>query len=95
MKRVAALIALLFIHLIAFAAKEEQRLDLTGNWVGISSLDTVCVETCLETPEEHYQMLKSHLLEAGAQGQLPVAEMDARLLNGYALLPRPSSITGL
>lgn len=54
------------------------------------------------------------MLEAGAQGHLPVAEMDARLraasatrravqqaakaarlLNGYALLPRSSSITGL
>lgn len=29
--------------------------------------------------EEHYQSVKAHLLEAGAQGLLPVTEMDARL----------------
>jgi len=37
------------------------------------------IEACLQTLEEHYQLLKSHLLEAGVQGRLPVVEMDARL----------------
>jgi len=43
--------------------QEEAHLDASG----------------LQTLEAHYQALKSHLLEAGAGGQLPVAEMDARL----------------
>lgn len=33
----------------------------------------------LQALEEDYQALKSRLLEAGAQGRMPVAEMDARL----------------
>ena len=37
------------------------------------------VEVGLHALEEHYQALKSRLLESGAQGHLPVAEMDARL----------------
>lgn len=37
------------------------------------------VEPGLHALEEHYQALKSHLLEAGAQGLMPVVEMDARL----------------
>lgn len=41
--------------------------------------DGAAVSLALQTLEEHYQSLKSKLLEAGAQGQLPVAEMDARL----------------
>ncbi|MDP2694433.1 MAG: Na/Pi symporter [Gallionella sp.] len=100
-----------------FAAQAEALLDAVDSEKALPEIipiDTVCVETCLETMEERYQILKSHLLEAGAQGQLPVADMDARLrvasathravqqaakaarlLNGYALLPRSSSITGL
>ena len=100
-----------------FAAQAEALLDAVDSEKALPEIipiDTVCVETCLETLEGHYQTLKSHLLEAGAQSQLPVAEMDAhlraasatrravqqaakaaRLLNGYALLPRSSSITGL
>jgi len=42
------------------------------------------VETGLQTLEEHGQMLKAHLLEAGAQGHLPVPEMDARLRSASA-----------
>ncbi|MDP2794523.1 MAG: Na/Pi cotransporter family protein [Sulfurisoma sp.] len=37
------------------------------------------VETGLHSLEGGYQMLKTELLEAGAQGRLPVANMDARL----------------
>lgn len=100
-----------------FAAQAEALLDAVDSDKALPEIipiDTVCIETCLDTMEERYQILKSHLLEAGAQGQLPVAEMDARLraasathravqqaakaarlLNGYALLPRSSSSTGL
>ena len=41
--------------------------------------DTSLVETGLQDLEGSYQSLKSWLLAAGAQGRLPVAEMDARL----------------
>lgn len=100
-----------------FAAQAEALLDavdLDKAPPEIMPNGVVRIETCLDTMEERYQILKSHLLEAGAQNQLPVAEMDARLraasatrravqqaakaarlLNGYALLPRSSSITGL
>ena len=37
------------------------------------------VENGLQSLEGDYQMLKVELLEAGAQGRLPVADMDARL----------------
>jgi phosphate:Na+ symporter len=35
--------------------------------------------------EGDYQMLKAELLEAGTQGHLPVADMDARLRAASAL----------
>ena len=43
------------------------------------------IEAGLQTLEAHYQVLKSHLLEAGARGNLPVAEMDARLRAASAI----------
>ncbi len=43
------------------------------------------VETGLEILERNYQKLKAELLEAGAQGRLPVADMDARLRAASAI----------
>jgi len=43
------------------------------------------VEPGLESLEGDYQMLKAELLEAGAQGRLPVADMDARLRAASAI----------
>jgi phosphate:Na+ symporter len=43
------------------------------------------VETGLQSLEGDYQMLKVELLEAGAQGRLPVADMDARLRAASAI----------
>ncbi len=43
------------------------------------------VETGLQSMEGDYQMLKEELLEAGTQGRLPVADMDARLRAASAL----------
>lgn len=41
--------------------------------------DLAHVELALGTLEEHYQLLKSRLLQYGAEGQLAVSDMDARL----------------
>jgi len=43
------------------------------------------VETGLQSLEGDYQMLKAELLEAGAQGRLPVTDMDARLRAASAI----------
>ncbi|MBU1691942.1 MAG: Na/Pi cotransporter family protein [Gammaproteobacteria bacterium] len=43
------------------------------------------VETGLQSLEGDYQILKTELLEAGAQGRLPVADMDARLRAASAI----------
>ncbi len=43
------------------------------------------VESALQEMEAGYQALKSALLEAGTQGQLPVAEMDASLRSASAI----------
>lgn len=60
-----------------FIAQAEALLDAVDP--ATSMQDSAAVSLALQTLEEHYQSLKSKLLEAGAQGQLPVAEMDARL----------------
>ncbi len=41
--------------------------------------DQPTVNQALDALEAHYQSLKSHLLEAGARGELPVIEMESRL----------------
>jgi phosphate:Na+ symporter len=41
--------------------------------------DLAHAELALGTLEEHYQLLKSRLLQYGAEGQLAVSDMDARL----------------
>ncbi|MDD2700443.1 MAG: Na/Pi symporter [Sideroxydans sp.] len=60
-----------------FIAQAEALLDAVDPATGMQ--DSAAMTLALQTLEAHYQSLKSRLLEAGAQGQLPVAEMDARL----------------
>jgi phosphate:Na+ symporter len=65
-----------------FAAQAEALLDAVDPGEALPEAmpnGRVRIEACLQTLEEHYQALKSRLLEAGAQGNMPVAEMDARL----------------
>jgi phosphate:Na+ symporter len=60
-----------------FGAQAEALLDS----VEPSSVlrDRQAVEQALNALEDHYQQLKARLLEIGAGGELPVAEMEARL----------------
>ena len=60
-----------------FSAQAEALLDAADP--EMKPNDDSHVEPGLRALEEHYQLLKAHLLEAGAQGHLPVLEMDARL----------------
>ncbi len=47
--------------------------------------DAATLDAGLQAFENDYQILKAELLEAGAQGQLPVGDMDARLRAASAL----------
>ena len=49
------------------------------------AIDAAGLEPALREMESAYQALKAHLLASGAQGQLPVATMDARLRAASAL----------
>ncbi|MCR4297748.1 MAG: Na/Pi cotransporter family protein [Gallionella sp.] len=60
-----------------FTAQAEALLDAADP--EMKPNDISHVEAGLQSLEDHYQSLKSRLLEMGAQGDLPVAEMDARL----------------
>jgi len=60
-----------------FAAQAGAFLDTVEPEAGTK--DAGPIELALHALEGNYQLLKSGLLEVGAQGQLPVAEMDARL----------------
>lgn len=60
-----------------FAAQAEAMLEEVDPATGVR--DRATVEAALATLEDHYQLLKSHLLEAGARGELPVMEMESRL----------------
>ncbi|GAB5604066.1 Na/Pi cotransporter family protein [Sideroxyarcus sp. TK5] len=60
-----------------FTAQAEAMLEEVDPANGIR--DRATVEATLVTLEAHYQSLKSHLLEAGAHGELPVPEMETRL----------------
>jgi phosphate:Na+ symporter len=60
-----------------FTAQAEALLDEVDPASTIQ--DRAVVDLALATLEEHYQMLKSHLLEAGARGDMPVLEMESRL----------------
>lgn len=67
MKRLAALITLLFLPLAAFASEGGQRLDLTGNWVGISSMLLFFIAYLVVMAEEftHLRKSKPVMLAAG------------------------------
>ncbi|MDP2759109.1 MAG: Na/Pi cotransporter family protein [Sideroxyarcus sp.] len=60
-----------------FTAQAEALLDAVDPATGTD--ERTAIEPAMHALEEHYHSLKSRLLEAGAQGQLPVVEMDARL----------------
>ena len=60
----------------ALFARCEPAADIAG---------AAALESALRDFENDYQILKAGLLEAGAQGRLPVAEMDARLRAASAL----------
>ena len=62
---------------VDFAAATETLLEHVDPEMKLT--DTSLVEAGLQDLEGSYQPLKSWLLAAGAQGRLPVAEMDARL----------------
>jgi phosphate:Na+ symporter len=61
-----------------FAAQAEALLD-AADPEAVHEEEDRLDESGLQAMEAHYQALKSHLLEAGADGLLPVAEMDASL----------------
>jgi len=67
MMRLAALIALLFVPIAAFATEEGQRLDLTGSWVGIVSVLLFFVAYLVVMAEEftHLRKSKPVMLAAG------------------------------
>ncbi|MDO8263696.1 MAG: sodium:proton antiporter NhaD [Gallionella sp.] len=67
MKRFAALVALLFMALSAYASEGAERLDLTGNWVGITSVLLFFVAYLVVMAEEftHLRKSKPVMLAAG------------------------------
>jgi len=67
MKRFALLFALLFMPLISFASTGAERLDLTGNWVGITSVLLFFVAYLAVMAEEftHLRKSKPVMLAAG------------------------------
>ncbi len=67
MKRLALLVSLLFMPLAALASEGTERLDLTGNWVGIVSVLLFFVAYLAVMAEEFTQLRKSKpvMLAAG------------------------------
>lgn len=67
MNRFIALFALLFMPLMAFASEGGERLDLTGNWVGITSVVLFFVAYLVVMAEEftHLRKSKPVMLAAG------------------------------
>jgi phosphate:Na+ symporter len=60
-----------------FNAQAEALLDQIDP--AATMQDQAGFDQALDTFEHHYQSLKSHLLAAGARGELPVMEMESRL----------------
>jgi phosphate:Na+ symporter len=60
-----------------FAAQAEALLNEVDPATELR--DRTAVDAALVTLEERYQSVKSHLLEAGVHGELPVMEMESRL----------------
>jgi len=67
MKRFATLAALLFMPVLAYASEGAERLDLTGNWVGITSVLLFFVAYLVVMAEEftHLRKSKPVMLAAG------------------------------
>jgi NhaD family Na+/H+ antiporter len=67
MNRFALLFSLLFTPLISFASEGDERLDLTGNWVGITSVLLFFVAYLVVMAEEftHLRKSKPVMLAAG------------------------------
>lgn len=67
MKRLVLLLFMLFMPLVAFAFTEEARLDLTGSWVGITSVLLFFVAYLVVMAEEFIHLRKSKpvMLAAG------------------------------
>jgi len=67
MRRIALLLTLLFTPLQAFASESAGRLDLTGNWVGITSVLLFFVAYLVVMAEEFIHLRKSKpvMLAAG------------------------------
>ena len=67
MKRFATLAALLFMPVLAHASEGAERLDLTGNWVGITSVLLFFVAYLVVMAEEftHLRKSKPVMLAAG------------------------------
>jgi len=65
--RLAALVAMLLMPLMSFAAENVERLDLTNNWVGITSVILFVVAYLMVMAEEFTQLRKSKpvMLAAG------------------------------
>ncbi|HEY0664472.1 MAG TPA: Na/Pi symporter [Gallionella sp.] len=60
-----------------FGAQAEALLETVDPAARLD--DRQAVNDALQTLQDHYQTLKARLLEAGAQGELTVAEMEAQL----------------
>jgi len=67
MSRLAIIIALILMPLAAFASESSERLDLTGNWVGITSVMLFFVAYLVVMAEEftHLRKSKPVMLAAG------------------------------
>jgi len=66
-----------------FAAQAEALLDTVDP--ANPSRDIATINRAQDELEDHYQRLKSSLLAAGAQGEMTVNEMDARLRSAGAI----------
>lgn len=67
MRRIAVLMTMLFMPLISFGSEGAERLDLTGNWVGITSVLLFFVAYLVVMAEEftHLRKSKPVMLAAG------------------------------
>ena len=67
MDRFAVLIAMLFMPLMSFAAENAERIDLTGHWVGVTSVILFVIAYLVVMAEEftHLRKSKPVMLAAG------------------------------
>ena len=77
MKRFATLTALLFMPVLAHASEGAERIDLTGNWVGITSVLLFFVAYLVVMAEEFTHLRKSKpVMLAGPLMHFPVMKME-------------------